>query len=84
MFPHEGSIVIIDQHTFICRKSTPTQPSSLNGSYMQVASPLPHFNYIATCSMPASTNDLVGDAVHHVSGELVPNFSFGSLDMYPF
>ena len=39
---------------------------------------------MATCSMPTSTDDLVGDVVHHVLGALDPDFSFGSLDMYPF
>ena len=37
-----------------------------------------------TCSIPKSTNDLVGDVVHHVLGALQHDFSFGSLDMYPF
>lgn len=40
-FPHEGSIVIIDQLAFIGHGSTPTQPSSLNGSYVKVVWPLP-------------------------------------------
>ena len=34
--------------------------------------------------MPTSTNDLVGDVVHQVLGELKPNFSIGTMDMYPF
>jgi len=38
-FPHEGSIVIIDQLTFIGLESTPTQPSSINGSYVQTYHP---------------------------------------------
>jgi len=40
-FPHDKNIVIIDQPTFIGHESTPTQPSSLNGSYMQAVSPPP-------------------------------------------
>jgi len=40
-FPHDKSIAIIDQITFIGPESTPNQPSSLNCSYMQVVSPLP-------------------------------------------
>lgn len=83
-FSHEGNVVIIDQLTFICPESTPIQPSSLNGSYLQPVSTLPQVNYVATCSMPKSTDDLVGDVVHHVLGALEPNFSIGSLDMYPF
>ena len=39
---------------------------------------------MATCSMPTSTDDLVCDVVHHVLGAVEPDFSFGSLDMYPF
>jgi len=39
-FPHEGRIVIIDKLTFIGPKSTPNKPSSLNGSYVHVVSPL--------------------------------------------
>ena len=83
-FLHEGSIVIFDQLTFIGPESTPHQPSSLNGSYVQAVSPLPQVNYVTTCSMPSSTNDLVGDVVHHVVGVLEPNFSIRSLEMYPF
>lgn len=39
-FPHEGSIAIIDQPIFIGLESTPDEPSSLNGSYVQEVSPL--------------------------------------------
>ena len=39
---------------------------------------------MATYSMPTSTDDLVGDVVHHVLGALELDFSFGSLDMYSF
>ena len=34
--------------------------------------------------MPASTDNLVGDIVHHVLGALVPDLSLGSFDMYAF
>lgn len=77
-FPHEGIIVFIDRLTFISPVSTPNWPSSLSGSYMQAVSPLPRVSYVATCSMPTLTNDLIGDVVHHVLG------AFGCLDMYPF
>ena len=40
-FLHEGIIVFIEQLTFISPESTPNQPSSLNGHYMQEISPLP-------------------------------------------
>ena len=39
---------------------------------------------MATCSMPTSTNDLVGDVVCQVLGALEPEFSIGSLNMYSF
>ena len=39
---------------------------------------------MATCSMPTSIDDLVGDVVCHVLGVLEPDFSIGSLDMCPF
>jgi len=51
---------------------------------MQVVSPPPQVNYVATYSMPTSNDDLVGVVVHHVLGALDPDFSFGSLDTYPF
>ncbi len=34
--------------------------------------------------MLVSTDDLVGDIVHHVLGALDPNISIRSIDMYPF
>lgn len=71
-FPHEGSILIIDHLTFIGPESTPTQPSSLNGSYVQAISPQPQVNYVATYSMSTSTDNIVGDVVHHVLGALEP------------
>lgn len=73
-FPHQGSIVIIDRITFIGPKSVPTQPSSLNGSYVQAVSPSAQVNYVATCSMPTSTDDVVGDVVRQVLGKLEPVF----------
>ena len=42
---------------------------------MQVVSHPPQVNYVATCSMPTSTDDLVGDVEHHVLGALEPDFS---------
>ncbi len=73
-FPHRGSIVIIDQVTFIGLESTPNQPSSLSGSYLKVVSPSPQVNYVATCSVPTSTNDLLSDVVCHVLGDWSPIF----------
>ena len=34
--------------------------------------------------MPTSTDDLVCDVVHHVLEALEPDFSFESLNLYPF
>lgn len=88
-FSHEGRIVSIDQLSFVGPNCVgpnwaPNQPASLNGSYTQVVSPSPQINYVATCSMPASTDYLVGDVVHHVLRALAPDLSLGSFDMYSF
>ena len=83
-FPHEGRIVTIDQLSFVGPNLTPNQPTFLNVPYMQVVSPLPQINYVATCYMLVSTDDLVGNVVRHVLGALQPNFFIGSIDMYPF
>ncbi len=40
-FLHEGRIVTIDQLSFVSPNLAPNQPSSLNGSYVQVVLPLP-------------------------------------------
>ena len=76
--------MIIDQISFVSHNLTPNQPTPLNYPYMQVVCPLPHINYVETCSIPTSTNYLVGDVLNHVPGALEPNISIRSLDMYPF
>lgn len=81
-FPREGRIVTIDQLSFIGPNLTPNQPASLNGPYIQVVSPPPQVNYVETCSMPASTDDLVGDVVHHLLGELESDLSIRSFDPF--
>jgi hypothetical protein len=53
-FPHDGRIVTIDQLSFI----SPDWITSLNGSYMQTVSPLPHVNYVALSPMTSSSDDL--------------------------
>lgn len=83
-FLHERSIVIIKKLTLIGPESISNKPSSLNCSYMKGVSAPQQVNYMATCSMPTSNDDLVVDVVHHVLGALEPDFSFGSLEMYPF
>lgn len=84
MFPHEGRIVTVDHLSFVGPNLTPNQPASLIGPYIQVESHPPHNIYVATYSMLTSTNDLVGDVVHHVLGALAHHLSIGSFDMYPF
>lgn len=54
-----------------------------SATQQKAVSPPPQVNYVITCAMPTSTNDLVGDVLHHVLGAFETNFSFGSLDMYP-
>jgi hypothetical protein len=48
-FPHDGRVVTVDQLSFI----DPDWIASLNGSYMQTVSPLPHVNYVALSPMPS-------------------------------
>ena len=81
-FPHDGSTMIIDQLTFIGSESNPNQPSSLNGSYVQAVSPPPQVNYVATCSMLASTNDIIDNVVYHLLGALLYDLSIGSFDTF--
>ena len=75
-FPHEGKIVTIDQLSFLGPNIAPRQPSSLNGPLMSMVSSPPRVNYVATCSIPTSTNDLFSDDVHYVLGALEPNLTF--------
>jgi len=75
---------------------TGDSPTSLHVLNIQVVSPPPQVNYVATCSMAAredesfiifSTSfdlDLVGDMVDHLLWKLEPGFSIGSLDVSPF
>lgn len=83
-FLHGGIIMDIHQLSFIGLSLIPSQPYSLNGPYMQVASPLPQVNYVSTYSMLVSTNDLANDIMHHVLGALEYDLSIISLDMYLF
>jgi hypothetical protein len=53
-FPHDGRTVTIDQLSFI----GPDWITSLNGSYMQTISPLPHVNYVALSPMTSTCDDL--------------------------
>ena len=51
---------------------------------MKVVYSPPQVNYVATCSIPASIDDLVSDIVHHVLEALELDLSIRSHDMYPF
>lgn len=81
-FLHEGRINIIEKISFISPNLTPNQPNSLNGPYMQVVYSSPQIKYVETCSMPAYTDDLVGDALHHALGALETDISIRSFDIY--
>ena len=75
-FPHEGKTVIVDQLSFPSPNMAPSQPSSLNGRFVPMVSSPPRVNYLATRSIPTSTNDQFSEFVHLVLGALEPNFSF--------
>ena len=70
-FPHDGIIVTIDQLSFI----NPDWITSLNGSYMQIVSPLPHLNYVALSPITLTPDDLdlVVDMVTSSVGLLEPD-----------
>jgi hypothetical protein len=53
-FPHDGRIVTIDQLSFVGPDLTINSMTSLNGSYMQMVSPLPQVNYVALSPMPSA------------------------------
>jgi hypothetical protein len=83
-FPHDGRIVTIDQLSFI----GPDWITSLNGSYMQTVSPLPHVNYVALSPMTSNYDDLdpVVDMVISSIGILEPDLftPIATLDMCSF
>ena len=70
-FPHVGRIMTIDQLSFI----GPDWITSLNGSYMQTVSPLPHVNYGVLSLMTSTSDDLdpVVDMVIYSIGILEPD-----------
>jgi hypothetical protein len=70
-FTHDGSMVTIDQISFI----GPDWITSLNGSYMTTVSPLPHVNYVELSPMPSTSYDLdlVVDIVISSVGLLQPD-----------
>lgn len=72
----------IDQLSCIGPNLIPNQPPSLNIPYMQAVYPPPQINYVATCSMPTSIDDLVGNVMHHLLWSLVSDLSIGSFDTF--
>jgi len=54
----------------------PSQRSSLNSPVVPMVSSPPRVNYVATCSIPTSTDNHCSDDVHHVLGPLELDLSF--------
>jgi hypothetical protein len=83
-FPHDGQVVTVDQLSFI----DPDWIASLNGSYMQIISPLPQVNCVALSPIDLTYDDLdpVVDMVISSIGLLEPDiFTFVvTLDMVSF
>ena len=73
-FPHEGQIVTINKISLFGPDVTSSLLSSLPGPYLPMISSPPQVNYVATCSMSTSIDNSVSEVVHHVLGELDPNF----------
>ena len=78
-FQHEGRIVTLDQLSFPGPNMASSQPSSLSGPFVPMVSSPPRVNYVATRSMPTSTNDQFTDVVHYVLGALEPDLFFQSI-----
>jgi hypothetical protein len=83
-FPHDGRVVIVDQLSLI----DPDWIASLNGSYMQMVSPLARVNYVVLSPMDSTFDDLdpVVDMVISSIGLLEPDLftSVRTLDMVSF
>jgi hypothetical protein len=79
-FPHDGRMVTIDQLSFV----GPDWITSLNGSYMQTVSPLPHVNYVALSPMTSTSDDLdpVVDMVISSVGLLEPDLLTPDATLY--
>jgi len=75
-FPHEGKFVTVSQLSFPGPNMAPSQTSSLNGPFVPMVSSPPRVNYVATCSIPTSTDNQFSDVVHHVLGALELDLSF--------
>jgi hypothetical protein len=57
-FSHDGRMVTIDQLSFVGPDLIINPMTFLNGSYMQLVSPLPEINYVALSPMNSTSNDL--------------------------
>jgi len=57
----------------------PSKPYSLNGPFVAMVSSPPRVNYVATYSIPTSTDDQFSDVVYHVLGAVEPDPSFMTL-----
>jgi hypothetical protein len=57
-FSHYGSMVTIDQLFLVGPDLTIKPMTSLNGSYMQLVSPLPQVNYVVVSPMNSTSDDL--------------------------
>ena len=57
-FLYDGIIVAIDQISLVSPNLITNLMTSLNGSYMQIVSPLPHVNYVALSPMTSTSDDL--------------------------
>jgi hypothetical protein len=71
-FPHDGRIVTIDQLSFVGPDLTINSMTSLNGSYMQMVSPLPQVNYVALSPMPSVVDEDEPLTVSSISYDLDP------------
>jgi hypothetical protein len=99
-FLHDGRMVTIDKISCIGLDLITNPMTSLNGSYMQLVSPLPQVNYVALYPMPSTTDedepltvrsafcdlDLVVDMVVSSIGLLEPDIPtlIEVVDMYSF
>ena len=72
----KAKFVTVDQLSFPGSNMAPSQPSSLNGPFVPMVSSSPRVNYVATRSIPTSTDNQFNDVVHYVLGALEPDLSF--------
>jgi hypothetical protein len=87
-FSYDGRMVTIDQISCVGPNFPINPMTSLNGSYMQSVSPLPHVNYVVLYPMTSTSDDLdlVVDMVISLMGLLDPDLltPIAALDMCSF